>query len=171
MCITIQMSDEWNGYCVVQSCALKWTHVFSLIRLPAAEGADCTLGGSKDKTWGRRRQLASQSSHRLWPLFPRLHHGTKTHLQNPQHGVLLVLEWTQCNLLVFLISPGDTLRGSWYLALDAPFFAVGYVTKALITYLFSQCKRIRESVSGFISHCLIFLYIVIFSPITLLITR
>lgn len=62
----------------------RYDSVFSLIRLPAAEGADRTLGGSKDKKWGQLPQRASpSSSHRLWPPSPQLHHGIHTHLHNP----------------------------------------------------------------------------------------
>lgn len=53
-------------HCCVVQCS-ETVPCVAMIRLPAAEGADRPLGGSRDERWGLQRQRASQSSQRLWP--------------------------------------------------------------------------------------------------------
>lgn len=74
MPITLEMSEScvaWTRWvvfchrCVVQ-CS-ETAPCVAMIRLPAAEGADRTLGGSRDERWGLQHQRASPSSQRLWP--------------------------------------------------------------------------------------------------------
>lgn len=151
VCNTVLIeADEWDGYRVVQSSPVKWTHVFSVIRLPAAEGADCALGGSKGETSVRQNQCASQSSHRLRPPFSQLqasswskHTPSESSLcRHTLYGVL-VLSVDR----VFLTPPGDTPRGSKSLELDTPFSTVLYVTNT-----FSQWTCLIESVSTFVNH-------------------
>lgn len=125
-----------------------------MIRLPAPEGADRTLGGSKDERWGQLRQRASlSSSHRLWPPSSQLqasswnkHTPSESSPCHDNTHDCMSSSWFprsfQCDLTGIPILPGDTLRGWWKLEPGA-FYTVNYVTEMyFLIFTVYICNRV-----------------------------